>query len=128
MGPKQTEIRNRKPSGVLLQSCCSCWNSLLKIQETQSKYEKSVLQLKQLKEEVEEFKRNYNEIKAREHDTKVQNDAQLLEEKARLIIEKQHLEEQTSSYKTALKDFEVMKTRHTQLVEENGSLLAKVKP
>lgn len=82
--------------------------------------------MKQLKEELEEFKRTYNEMRIREHDNKAHNEAQLLEEKARLIMEKQNLEEQSNSYKNALKDFEGMKTRHTQLVEENSSLLAKV--
>lgn len=65
-------------------------------------------------------------MKFKENDFKVQNEAQLLEEKARLIMEKQNLEEQSNSFKNALKDFEIMKIRHTQLVEENGSLLAKV--
>lgn len=54
------------------------------------------------------------------------NEAQLLEEKAKLIVEKQALEEQSITYKNALKEFEMMKTRHTQLVEENSNLQAKV--
>ena len=96
------------------------------IQETQTKYEKSVQQIKQLKEEVEELKKNLHEFKTKETNGRAINEAQVLEEKAKLIMEKQALEEQTISYKNALKDFEAMKTRHTQLVEENANLTAKV--
>lgn len=96
------------------------------IQETQTKYEKSVQQIKQLKEELEELKKNLCEFKTKETNGRAMNEAQVLEEKAKLIMEKQALEEQTISYKNALKDFEAMKTRHTQLVEENANLTAKV--
>ena len=95
-------------------------------QETQSKYEKSVQQIKQLKDELEELKRNLQEVKSKESNGRALNEAQLLEEKAKLIVEKQALEEQSISYKNALKEFEMMKTRHTQLVEENANLQAKV--
>lgn len=95
-------------------------------QETQSKYEKSVQLIKLLKDEIEDLKRNCNELKSKQSDAKAINDAHLLEEKARLIMEKQSLEEKTAGYKNALKEFEMVKTRHTQLVEENSSLLSKV--
>lgn len=95
-------------------------------QETQSKYEKSVQLIKLLKDEIEDLKRNCNELKSKQSDAKAINDAHLLEEKARLIMEKQSLEEKTAGYKNALKEFEMVKTRHTQLVEENSSLLSKL--
>lgn len=65
-------------------------------------------------------------MKSKESNGRAQNEAQLLEEKAKLIVEKQALEEQSSSYRSASKEFEVMKIRHTQLVEENASLHSKV--
>lgn len=83
-------------------------------------------QIKQLKDELEEVRRNCNEMKSKQSDVKAQNDAHLLEEKARLIVDKQNLEEKTVSYKNALREFEVMKIRHTQLVEENNGLVTKV--
>ena len=82
--------------------------------------------IKQLKDEVEELKRSCNEIKSKQNDVKALNDAHLLEEKARLIMDKQNLEEKSVGYKNALREFEVMKIRHTQLVEENSSLSSKV--
>lgn len=104
------------------------WKCILLIltQETQSKYEKSVQLIRLLKDEIEDLKRNCNELKSKQTDAKIVNDAQLLEEKARLIMEKQNLEEKTAGYKNALKEFEMVKTRHTQLVEENCNLLSKV--
>jgi chaperonin cofactor prefoldin len=65
-------------------------------------------------------------MKSKQSDVKAINDAHLLEEKARLIMDKQNLEEKTAGYKNALKEFEAVKTRHTQLVEENSGLLSKV--
>jgi hypothetical protein len=41
-------------------------------------------------------------------------------------MDKQNLEEKTAGYQNALKEFEMVKTRHTQLVEENSGLLSKV--
>lgn len=82
--------------------------------------------IKQLKDEIEELKRNCNEMKSKQSDAKAVSDAQLLEEKAKLIMEKQSIEEKATGYKNALKEFEVMKTMHTQLVEENASLSTKV--
>ena len=98
----------------------------MKIQDTQSKYEKTVQLIKLLKDEIEDLKRNCNEMKSKQSDVKAINDAHLLEEKARLIMDKQNLEEKTAGYKNALKEFEAVKTRHTQLVEENSGLLSKV--
>ncbi|XP_046639587.1 coiled-coil domain-containing protein 186-like isoform X1 [Daphnia pulicaria] len=95
-------------------------------QETQSKYEKSVQLIKLLKDEIEDLKRNCNEMKSKQSDVKAINDAHLLEEKARLIMDKQNLEEKTAGYQNALKEFEMVKTRHTQLVEENSGLLSKL--
>ena len=80
----------------------------MKIQETQSKYEKSVQLIKLLKDEIEDLKRNCNEMKSKQSDVKAINDAHLLEEKARLIMDKQNLEEKTAGYKNALKEFEAV--------------------
>lgn len=79
-----------------------------------------------MKDELEELRRSCNEMKSKQNDVRALNDAQLLEERARLIMEKQNLEEKTVSYKGALREFEVMKIRHTQLVEENTGLVSKV--
>ena len=51
---------------------------------------------------------------------------QLLEEKAKLIVEKQSMEEQFTAYRNALKEFENLRIRHTQLVGENEDLTNKV--
>lgn len=93
------------------------------------KLDKSLQQAKQLKDELEDVKRNYHELKSKESSAaKTMSEEQLLEEKAKLIIEKGVLEEQSTVYRNALKEFEIMKTRHTLLVEENRDLGAKVPP
>ena len=94
-------------------------------QETQTKYEKSIQQIKQLKEEMEELKKYYNELKAKEG-FNGKTEAQLLEEKARLIVDKQNMEEQSIAYKNILKEFETLKTSHTRLSEEKNTLSTKV--
>jgi chromosome segregation ATPase len=99
--------------------------------ETQSKLEKSQQQVRQLKDELEEVKRACAEIKAREQQAVQQKEnglkeEQLLEEKAKLIVEKQSMEEQFTAYRNALKEFENLRIRHTQLVGENEDLTNKV--
>jgi len=93
--------------------------------ETQTKYEKSIQQIKQLKEEMEELKKYYNELKAKEG-FNGKTEAQLLEEKARLIVDKQNMEEQSIAYKNILKEFETLKTSHTRLSEEKNTLSTKI--
>lgn len=94
-------------------------------QETQGKYEKCVVQIKQLKDELEEAKRLCSEVKCSKESAA--NDAKILEEKARQIVDRQTMEEQIQMYRTALKEFDTIKIKHTQLVQENGQLLTKVK-
>lgn len=89
------------------------------------KYEKSIQQIKQLKDEMDELKKNYNELKTREN-CNGKTEAQVLEEKARLIVDKQNMEEQTIAHKNTLKEFEVLKASHTHLAEEKNQLSTKV--
>jgi len=93
--------------------------------ETQAKHEKSLQQIKQLKEEMEELKRCFNEIKSKDG-CNGKTEEQLLEEKARLIVDKQNMEDQSIAYKNVLKEFESFKVSHTRLSEEKNGLSTKV--
>ena len=81
-------------------------------------------QIRQLKDEMEEAKRLCNEVKNSKES--VAADAKILEEKARQIVDRQTMEEQIQMYRTALKEFDSIKIKHTQLSDENSKLLIKV--